>query len=74
MTEYRYQNDESDSDNDLYTLAAGGRHQLDTVLFTYDAFYSENARNNNRSLNYVVRNTGFNIGYDHSNHTMPTGP
>lgn len=70
--EYRYQNDETDSDNDLYSLAAGGRHQLDTIVWTYDAFFSENARNGNRSLNYVVRNTGFNIGYDHSNHTMPT--
>jgi TonB-dependent receptor len=71
LTEYRYQNDETDSDNDLYSLAAGGRHQLDTILFTYDAFFSENARNGNRSLNYVVRNTGFNIGYDHSNHPRP---
>ncbi|MES2692048.1 MAG: TonB-dependent receptor [Verrucomicrobiota bacterium] len=70
-TEYRYQNDESDSDNDLYSLAAGGRHALDTIVWTYDAFYSENARNNNRALNYVVRNPGFNIGYDHSNHLKP---
>jgi TonB-dependent receptor len=70
--EYRYQNDLGESDNDLYSLSAGGRHQLDGLLLTYDAFYSENARNGNRSLNYVVRNTGFNIGYDHSNHTMPT--
>jgi len=72
LNEYRYQNDASDSDNDLYSLSAGGRHQLDTLLLTYDAFYSENARHGNRSLNYVVRNTGFNIAYNQANHTMPT--
>lgn len=72
LNEYRYQNDASDSDNDLYSLSAGGRHQVNDLVLTYDAFYSENARNGIRSLNYVVRNTGFNVAYDHSNHTMPT--
>lgn len=71
LNEYRYQNDLTESDNDLYSLSAGGRHQFDTIVLTYDASYAENARNGNRSLNYVVRNTGFNIAYDHSTHTMP---
>lgn len=72
LNEFRYQNDMSDSDNDLVSLSVGGKHELETIVFNYDFFYSENARNTDKSLNYVVRNTGFNIAYDHANHTQPT--
>jgi len=60
----RYQNEESESENSAYGLSLGGKHQLDTVTFTYDGFYSANEASRTRSLAYTVRNPGFNIGYD----------
>jgi TonB-dependent receptor len=67
----RYQNERGTTDNDTYGLSLGGHHQLDTIEFSYDAFHSKNEANRLRSLGYVVRNPGFNIGYDQTNRAAP---
>ncbi|MEO7412161.1 MAG: TonB-dependent receptor [Opitutaceae bacterium] len=71
LTEYRYQNDFSFTENDAYGLSFGGRHELDTIVFNYDAFYSKNESNKDRSLAYVIRNQGFSVAYDQSNRAEP---
>jgi len=64
LTDYRYQNEESTTDNDAYGLSFGGKSQLDTVTLTYDAFASANESNRDRSFAYVIRNPGSSIAYD----------
>ena len=71
LTEYRYQNDLSVTDNDAYGVSFGGKHELDTIVFNYDLFYSKNESNRDRSLAYVVRNQGFQIAYDQTNREEP---
>jgi len=64
LTDFRYQNEESTTDNDTYGLSLGGKTQLDTLTFTYDVFASANESNRDRSLAYVVRNPGYSVAYD----------
>jgi len=64
LTELRYQNDLSASDNDVYGASFGGRHQLGSTTITFDLFRSNNDSNRDRSLAYVLRNPGYSFGYD----------
>ncbi|HEY0946526.1 MAG TPA: TonB-dependent receptor [Opitutaceae bacterium] len=72
LNDYRYQNDLSTTDNDTYGLSFGGKHELDTIVFNYDAFYSKNEASRDHSLNYVIRNPGFNVAYDQTDRHEPT--
>ena len=69
--EIRYQNEQTESDNNAYGLSLGGKHQLDTITLTYDGFYSANEASRTRSLAYIVRNPGYNISYDQSVRSEP---
>ncbi len=71
LNDIRYQNEESTTENDAYGLSLGGKHQLDTVTFSYDGFYSSNESARDRSFAYVVRNPGFNIAYDQTERARP---
>jgi len=64
LTELRYQNDLSTSDNDVYGASFGGRHELGGTAITFDLFRSNNDSNRDRSLAYVLRNPGYSFGYD----------
>jgi TonB-dependent receptor len=64
LNELRYQNDLSESTNDVYGLSLGGRHELDRTTISFDLFRSNNDANRDRSLAYVVRNQGYSFGYD----------
>ena len=72
LTDFRYQNEESTTDNDAYGLSLGGKTQLDTLTFTYDVFASANESNRDRSLAYVIRNPGYSVGYDQTVRAQPT--
>ncbi len=69
--EHRYQNRQSEADNDLLSFSAGGEHRLDTIKVNFGGYYAENARNTDRSMQYVVRNTGFQNAYDRSDTLHP---
>lgn len=69
--EHRYQNRQSEADNDFVSLSAGGENRLDTIKLNYSGYYAENERNTDRSLQYVVRNTGFQNAYDRSDTLRP---
>jgi TonB-dependent receptor len=71
LTDFRYQNEESTTDNDAYGLSLGGKSQLDTIAFTYDAFASANESNRDRSLAYVIRNPGSSVAYDQTDRANP---
>ena len=71
LNDIRYQNEESTSENDAYGLSLGGKHQLDTITFSYDGFYSANESSRTRSLAYIVRNPGYNIAYDQTIRNEP---
>ena len=64
LNELRYQNDLSNSDNDVYGSSFGGRHELDRTTITVDLFRSNNDANRDKSLAYVIRNQGYQFGYD----------
>ncbi len=64
LTELRYQNDLSVSDNDVYGASFGGRHEFDRTTLSFDLFRSNNESNRDKSLAYVVRNQGYQFGYD----------
>ncbi|MDP3071847.1 MAG: TonB-dependent receptor [Opitutaceae bacterium] len=64
LTELRYQNDLSVSDNDVYGASFGGRHEVDRTTVSFDLFRSNNDSNRDKSLAYVVRNQGYQFGYD----------
>ena len=69
--EHRYQNRQSEADNDLFSFTAGGEQRLDTIKVNYSGYYAENERNTDRSIQYVVRNTGFQNAYDRSDTLHP---
>ena len=69
--EHRYQNRQSVADVDLFSFTAGGEQRLDTIKVNYSGYYAENERNTDRSLQYVVRNTGFQNAYDRSDTLHP---
>ncbi|MBL9209940.1 MAG: carboxypeptidase-like regulatory domain-containing protein, partial [Opitutaceae bacterium] len=62
--ELRYQNDLSVSDNDVYGASFGGSHQMSDTTVSFDVFRSNNVSNRDRSLAYVIRNPGYQFGYD----------
>ncbi len=70
LTEIRYQNEKTESDNDLHGVSFGAKHELDTIAFNYDAFLSTNEAGSSGAA-YTVRNQGFSIGYDQSNRSSP---
>lgn len=69
--EMRYYGEETDTTNELYSLAAGGRHNLDTMVFNYDFFLSRNESQQDRSQEFVVRNPGFLFEYNQDNRVQP---
>ncbi len=69
--QHRYQNRQSEADNDLVSFSAGAEHQLDSYKINYSGYFSENARNTDRSVQYVVQNTGFQNSYDRSTTLEP---
>lgn len=71
LTELRYQNDLSTSDNDVYGASFGGRHEMDRTTITFDLFRSNNDSNRDRSLAYVVRNQGYSWAYDQTTRWKP---
>lgn len=71
LTDFRYQNEESTTDNDTYGFSLGGKTQLDTLTFTYDLFASANESNRDRSFAYVIRNPGYSVGYDQTVRDRP---
>jgi TonB-dependent receptor len=71
LTDFRYQNEFSTTDNDTYGASLGGRTELDTLTFTYDAFASTNESNRDRNLSWVIRNPGFSVGYDQTDRARP---
>ena len=71
LTELRYQNDLSETDNDVYGSSFGGRHEMDNTTVLFDLFRSTNESNRDRSLAYVIRNQGFSFAYDMTNRSNP---
>ena len=71
LTDYRYQNEESTTDNDTYGVSAGGTSRLETLTFNYEAFASANESNRDRSLAYVIRNPGSSVAYDQTVRARP---
>ena len=71
LNEMRYQNDLSETDNDVYGSSFGGRHEMDNTTVLFDLFLSTNESNRDRSLAYVVRNQGFSFAYDMTNRSNP---
>lgn len=71
LHELRYQNDLSESDNDVYGASFGGRHEMDRTTITFDLFRSNNDSNRDRSLAYVVRNQGYSFSYDQTTRWKP---
>ncbi|MBI5766455.1 MAG: TonB-dependent receptor [Verrucomicrobia bacterium] len=66
----------SDTENDLWSLGAGGRHELGTLTINYDAFYSHTVTRRTSNLNFIVRNVPsaqgyFQWEYDLSNRLYP---
>ncbi len=66
LTELRYQNDLSFSDNDVYGASFGGQHRFNGTTLNLDLFRSNNDSNRDPSLAYVIRNQGYQFGYDPS--------
>ncbi|MBI5691871.1 MAG: TonB-dependent receptor [Verrucomicrobia bacterium] len=71
LTELRYQNDVSFTDNDVYGASFGGQHRFNGTVISVDLFRSNNDSNRDRSLAYVVRNQGYQFGYDQSTRWKP---
>lgn len=71
LNEMRYQNDLSETDNDVYGSSFGGRHEMDNTTVLFDLFLSNNESNRDRSLAYVIRNQGFSFAYDMTNRSNP---
>ncbi len=71
LNELRYQNDVSSTDNDAFGASLGGRHQIGHTTLTFDLFRSDNISNRDRSLAYVIRNQGYQFGYDQTTRWKP---
>jgi len=74
--EYRYQGEQSDTENDLRSISFGGKHELGSATLTYDLFHSyfHYARDNDSA--YIIRNTGpagvgFMMEVDHRKRMYP---
>ncbi|MEY2881548.1 MAG: hypothetical protein RLZZ15_3928, partial [Verrucomicrobiota bacterium] len=61
--EIRYAADLSDTKNDLWSVAAGGRHDLGTLTVNYDAFFSHTVTRRTSNMNFIVRNVPVAQGY-----------
>lgn len=64
LTEMRYYNQLTERENTAQTLSFGGKHELDTIVFTYDAFLSRNDKDKDYDFYYYTRNSGYSIAYD----------
>ena len=64
LTNIRIQGEDTHDTNDLYGFSAGGRHELDTIVFNYDLFYSTNESARDHGIDITARNPGFAIAYD----------
>ena len=71
LNDIRYQNDQIETDNDVYGASLGGKFERQADTITLDLFRSTNESNRDRSVAYVVRNPGFNIGYDQTDRAHP---
>ncbi len=71
LTELRYQNDLSFSENDVYGASFGGQHRFNGTTINLDLFRSNNVSNRDRSLAYVIRNQGYQFGYDPRADSIP---
>ncbi len=74
--EIRYSADLSDTENDLSSIGAGGRHELGSLTVNYDVFFSRNVTRRTSNLNFIVRNVPvaqgyFQWEYDLSNRLYP---
>ncbi len=61
--EFRFSVETSDTSNDLYSFATGGRHELGSTTVNYDFFGSRNETRRPRNLNFIVRNVPAAQGY-----------
>ena len=61
--EIRYSADLSDTENDLYSFGAGGRHELGSLTINYDGFLSYTRTLRTANLNFIVRNVPSAQGY-----------
>ena len=61
--EIRFQGIQNDSTNDVYSFAAGGKHELASTTINYDAFVSRSVMDRPRNLNFVFRNQHVARGY-----------
>lgn len=61
--EIRYYGTQSDTTNDLYSVAAGGRHELGSTTVNYDAFLSRSKYFRPRYAQFVIRNIHQARGY-----------
>lgn len=61
--EIRYYGTQSDTTNDLYSFAAGGRHEIGSMTVNYDAFTSHTKYFRPRYEQFVVRNIHQARGY-----------
>ncbi len=72
---YRFQAQEADTWNDLYTFAAGGKHELASSTLTYDFFYSISEYERYNDSDFVSRNQArpeyFQFEYDITDREKP---
>ncbi|MSU48182.1 MAG: TonB-dependent receptor [Opitutus sp.] len=61
--EFRFGVDNSETSNDLFSFAAGGRHEANSLTLTYDVFMSFNETRRPRNLVVNVRNVPAAQGY-----------
>jgi TonB-dependent receptor len=64
LSEMRYYNQISERENTTQSLSFGGKHELDTIVFTYDAFLSRNDKDKDYDFYYYTRHPGYSIRYD----------
>lgn len=64
LTELRYYNQITENENTAQSVSFGGKHELDTIVFTYDAFLSRNEKDKDYDFYYYTRHPGYSIGYD----------
>jgi TonB-dependent receptor len=61
--EIRYSADLSETDNNLWSLGGGGRHEIGPLAVNYDAFCSRTVTRRTDNLNFIVRNVPVAQGY-----------
>lgn len=61
--EIRYSAEESDTDFNLYSFAAGGKHEMGATTLSYDGFYKYQHSYRNLDSDFIVRNAHQARGY-----------